>query len=345
MQSLVETVPKSTAFLTQPSESISLHHFPRKISRDRTKDEFLATETKRKAHTNSSSCFVTVPASRTHKVGVFRHSPSTCAHGDFQGRALQGATWRASSLCNIPRNRLQEASDRGSFISNNRRLTVSRESSSGIRRSRPIVLRQRARTQDDQPMQSKLWPFYLSHLLSAWGDKMWEFSVPFILLGLNRPDTMSFVGVYAICTGVANILFGPIIGYLVDKYPRLQTVIVTLVLQNVLISISFLLLYAVLSLSSSSGAVGCALISGVVTFCAAASLASTARFIHSTFLPPSLVSIRCPLTMSNTAHSPSKETGFGVSAIASNSFRDPRKSSLGSAPFAESGHHFWLGWS
>jgi hypothetical protein len=56
------------------------------------------------------------------------------------------------------------------------------------------------------------------------------------------------------------------------------------------------------------------LISGVVTFCAAASLASTARFTQCTIVPairlhPFALS---PLTVSNTAHLPSKETGSGA---------------------------------
>jgi hypothetical protein len=259
MQSLVETVPKSTALLTQSSELSSLHPIPRKLSWDRTNHHFQESKPERKAGNCSSSCFFASPAIGrtqkfvygTHSIDGFWTPPSACARVCFQRGAIRTCRSRAPSLCNIPINALAS-------------------------RSPAVLLRHGTQTQGD--IQSKLWALYVSHSLSAWGDKMWEFSVPFILLGLNRPDAMSFVGVYAICTGVANILFGPIIGYLVDKYPRLQTVIVTLVLQNVLISISFLLLYAVLSLSSSSGAVGCALISGVVTFCAAASLASTARF-------------------------------------------------------------------
>ena len=146
-------------------------------------------------------------------------------------------------------------------------------------RNRALVSRQGSRTQRERMLHPKFWALYMSHLLSTWGDKMWEFTVPFLLLGLNRPDTMTFVGIYAFCTGAANIAFGPIIGYLVDKYPRLQALIFTLLLQNVLISISFLFLYSILSLSTASGAVGVGLIIGVVTFCAVASLASTARYV------------------------------------------------------------------
>jgi hypothetical protein len=148
-------------------------------------------------------------------------------------------------------------------------------------RNRASTSRQSSRTEREREINPKFWALYASHLLSTWGDKMWEFSVPFLLLGLNRPDTVSLVGIYALVTGVANISFGPIIGYLVDKLPRLQTLIFTLLLQNVLISFSFLLLYSILSLSTAavSSAVGAALICGVVICCAIASLASTARFV------------------------------------------------------------------
>ena len=146
-------------------------------------------------------------------------------------------------------------------------------------RSRTVISRQGSQSQRERKMNRKFWALYVSHLLSTWSDKMWEFSVPFFLLGLDRPNTMSFVGLYALAAGATNIAFGPVIGYLVDKYPRLQTLIFTLLLQNILISVSFLLLYSILSLSTASGTFGAIMMSGVIILCACASLASTARYI------------------------------------------------------------------
>ena len=73
---------------------------------------------------------------------------------------------------------------------------------------------------------------YLGSALSGFADRMWEFSIPFFLLTLNRADSMLLAILYAFVAGVANVLGGPIIGYLVDKQDRLTTINRVLMVQS-----------------------------------------------------------------------------------------------------------------
>ena len=62
---------------------------------------------------------------------------------------------------------------------------------------------------------------YVSHFLSAWGDRMWMFAVGVYLADLS-PDDLRLVASYGFVMGTAGVLMGAIIGDAVDKYPRLK---------------------------------------------------------------------------------------------------------------------------
>lgn len=126
------------------------------------------------------------------------------------------------------------------------------------------------------PGEPNLRAVYISQMLSGFADRMWEFSIPFFLLALNRPDSMLLAIFYALVSGVANVAGGPVIGYAVEKYPRLKTVNVCIMLQTVLVLVSFIAMRTALSLSASSGGTIAALVVILTLSSSAASLTSLA---------------------------------------------------------------------
>mmetsp|Transcript_7525 Transcript_7525/g.17416 ORF Transcript_7525/g.17416 Transcript_7525/m.17416 type:complete len:339 (+) Transcript_7525:2-1018(+) len=97
---------------------------------------------------------------------------------------------------------------------------------------------------------SQLRALYFSQFLSGFGDRVWQFAIPFFLLALQRPDSLTFAVFYALVTGFTNIACGPIVSYSVEKFGRLQTITACMLVQITFVSLSFLLTYIALSLSS-----------------------------------------------------------------------------------------------
>lgn len=128
----------------------------------------------------------------------------------------------------------------------------------------------------DPPGEPKLRAMYVCQTLSGFADRMWEFSIPFFLLALNRPDSMALAIFYAVVAGLTNVAGGPVVGYAVDKFPRLQTVTVCLTLQTFLVLVSYIAMRTALSLSASSGGIIAALVVILTISSSAASLASLA---------------------------------------------------------------------
>ena len=128
----------------------------------------------------------------------------------------------------------------------------------------------------DPPGGPKLRAMYLCQTLSGFADRMWEFSIPFFLLALSRPDSMALAIFYAVVAGLTNVAGGPVVGYAVDKYPRLPTVTVCLMLQTCLVLLSYLAMRTALSLTASSSGTIAALVVILTISSSAASLASLA---------------------------------------------------------------------
>lgn len=128
----------------------------------------------------------------------------------------------------------------------------------------------------EESAQSSLMALYLSHFSCTLGDRMWEFAIPFFILALNRADSMSFTIFYAIFLGFVNIFGAPIIGYLIDKYSRFQSISFCVVIKAASVLISLLVMDLALGLSFTSGGVIQALVFILIATCSVASLASFA---------------------------------------------------------------------
>jgi hypothetical protein len=64
---------------------------------------------------------------------------------------------------------------------------------------------------------------YISHFLSTWNSRVFEFGAALYLASIF-PGTLLPMSVYALARGAAAILFSPAIGQYIDKGNRLQVV-------------------------------------------------------------------------------------------------------------------------
>ncbi|KAK3759765.1 hypothetical protein RRG08_041723 [Elysia crispata] len=83
---------------------------------------------------------------------------------------------------------------------------------------------------------------YFSHLLSAWGDRMWSFGVGLFLIIIS-PESLLLSAVYGLCMGMSTLLFGSLVGDIVDKAPRLKAAQTALVLQNLFVMLCAVVIY------------------------------------------------------------------------------------------------------
>lgn len=68
----------------------------------------------------------------------------------------------------------------------------------------------------DRPVIAQLF-LYASHLLSTWGQRMWEFAIGLIMLELY-PSSLALVSAYGLVDGLAKVFSGSAIGSYIDRY-------------------------------------------------------------------------------------------------------------------------------
>lgn len=62
---------------------------------------------------------------------------------------------------------------------------------------------------------------YVGHFLARWGARMWEFSVGLYMINI-WPDSLLFAAVYGVVESASTVMFGPIVGQLVDRLTYIQ---------------------------------------------------------------------------------------------------------------------------
>ncbi|GFN75308.1 solute carrier family 40 member 1 [Plakobranchus ocellatus] len=83
---------------------------------------------------------------------------------------------------------------------------------------------------------------YFSHLLSAWGDRMWSFGVGLFLINIS-PESLQLSASYGLSMGISTLLFGSLVGDIVDKSARLKAAQIALVLQNLFVLLCAIVVY------------------------------------------------------------------------------------------------------
>ncbi|KAK7508554.1 hypothetical protein BaRGS_00000120 [Batillaria attramentaria] len=124
---------------------------------------------------------------------------------------------------------------------------------------------------------------YISHFLSAWGDRMWSFGVGLFLLGIAS-ENLQLPATYGLASGLAVFILGALIGDWVDSTARLRAAQLSLVLQNLFVVICAGGVYAYLFLESQikeiEGSWAVPLChAGIIAVAVLSDLASVARVI------------------------------------------------------------------
>jgi iron-regulated transporter 1 len=83
---------------------------------------------------------------------------------------------------------------------------------------------------------------YVSYLFAAFGDRMWEFS-SLIMLMTIFPSTLLWASLFGLAETAAGIIAGPYIGSFIDQRSRLIVVRVSIIGQNICISIACTIFY------------------------------------------------------------------------------------------------------
>ncbi|KAI5865673.1 Ferroporti-1 [Durotheca rogersii] len=83
---------------------------------------------------------------------------------------------------------------------------------------------------------------YLSHFLSTWNSRVFEFGAV-IYLAAVYPGTLLPMSVYALTRGLSAILFAPAVGQYIDAGDRLQVVRVSIVFQRLVVAVSCAVFY------------------------------------------------------------------------------------------------------
>ena len=100
------------------------------------------------------------------------------------------------------------------------------------------------KTPDDEeaikhiPTVNKIpWQIYLSRVLSAWGDRIWDFALG-IFMNLICPESLRLAAIQGFLINISVILFGSAVGNWIDKNKRLFAAKVFLIVQNVAVAVA-----------------------------------------------------------------------------------------------------------
>lgn len=78
---------------------------------------------------------------------------------------------------------------------------------------------------------------YVSHFLSTWNSRIFEFGAV-LYLATIFPGTLLPMSVYAVARGASAILFGSLVGQIIDRWDRLVVVRLSIVLQRTVVAAS-----------------------------------------------------------------------------------------------------------
>ena len=85
------------------------------------------------------------------------------------------------------------------------------------------------------------WKIYLSRALSAWGDRIWAFSVG-IFMNKLAPENLRVVAIYGFVISISVIIFGAMIGNWIDRNKRLLAAKVLLSVQNFSVALACIII-------------------------------------------------------------------------------------------------------
>ncbi|KAL0047353.1 hypothetical protein WJX82_001237 [Trebouxia sp. C0006] len=103
--------------------------------------------------------------------------------------------------------------DDGGAAARTRTTTESSEATS-LQLSSPELLN------PERPVMAKM-SLYSSHLMSTWGQRMWEFAIGLIMLEMY-PSSLALVSAFGLVDGLAKVFSGSLVGSYIDRTGRLR---------------------------------------------------------------------------------------------------------------------------
>lgn len=86
-----------------------------------------------------------------------------------------------------------------------------------------LTLTEAVNNQPSYTSSATAWRLYLSHLLSTWNSRSFEFGSVLFLAHIY-PNTLLYFSIYGMCRSSAGIVLSTTIGKAIDRKPRLQVV-------------------------------------------------------------------------------------------------------------------------
>ena len=131
---------------------------------------------------------------------------------------------------------------------------------------------------DTNTTKPLLWRLYVSHILSTWNARTFEFGA-IIFLAAIFPGTLFFASCYALCRSAAAAVLGSWIGSQVDRKNRLHVVRQSIVWQRLSVATSCLVLAFLLAAGEEKGLTAYALFAASVLLACVEKLAFVANTV------------------------------------------------------------------
>ncbi|KAK1934591.1 Solute carrier family 40 member 1 [Phytophthora citrophthora] len=93
---------------------------------------------------------------------------------------------------------------------------------------------------------------YGSHLLSAWGDRMWGFAVPILFMDIFV-DTLLPSAAFSLAMYVVCIFMIPTVGHHLDRWNRWTAMKYAIILENLMIVVNSLIMALILLMTNADG--------------------------------------------------------------------------------------------
>jgi len=89
------------------------------------------------------------------------------------------------------------------------RTTTESSEATSLQLSSPELLN------SERPVMAKI-SLYSSHLMSTWGQRMWEFAIGLIMLEMY-PSSLALVSAFGLVDGLAKVFSGSLVGSYIDR--------------------------------------------------------------------------------------------------------------------------------
>ncbi len=89
------------------------------------------------------------------------------------------------------------------------RTTTESSEATSLQLSSPELLN------SERPVMAKI-SLYSSHLMSTWGQRMWEFAIGLIMLEMY-PSSLTLVSAFGLVDGLAKVFSGSLVGSYIDR--------------------------------------------------------------------------------------------------------------------------------